>query len=56
MQKIEVFVLDEADRMLDLGFLPDVRKIVTRIPKQRQTLHMKELAPRNGHGKWPPSV
>jgi ATP-dependent RNA helicase RhlE len=35
---VEVFVLDEADRMLDLGFLPDVKRIVGRLPKDRQTL------------------
>lgn len=35
---IEVLVLDEADRMLDMGFLPDVRKIVELVPAERQTL------------------
>ncbi len=35
---IEIFVLDEADRMLDMGFINDVKKIVARIPKVRQTL------------------
>ncbi len=35
---IEVFVLDEADRMLDMGFLPDVRKIIARLPEKRQSL------------------
>ena len=35
---VEVLVLDEADRMLDMGFINDVRRIVGRMPKKRQTL------------------
>ena len=35
---IEYFILDEADRMLDMGFIHDVKKIIEKIPKQRQTL------------------
>ncbi|MEK6968685.1 MAG: DEAD/DEAH box helicase [Nanoarchaeota archaeon] len=35
---IEVFVLDEADRMLDMGFFRDVRKIIARLPQKRQSL------------------
>jgi len=35
---LEILVLDEADRMLDMGFIPDVRTIVNRLPKKRQTL------------------
>jgi ATP-dependent RNA helicase RhlE len=35
---VEVLVLDEADRMLDMGFIHDIRKIVAKIPKNRQTL------------------
>ena len=35
---VEAFVLDEADRMLDMGFVPDVRRIISLLPKQRQNL------------------
>lgn len=37
-RNVECFVLDEADRMLDMGFINDIRKIVAEIPTQRQTL------------------
>ncbi len=38
LSKIEILVLDEADRMLDMGFIHDIRKIIRLVPKQRQTL------------------
>ena len=42
---IEILVLDEVDRMLDMGFLPDVRKIVKRTPRKRQTLFFSATMP-----------
>jgi ATP-dependent RNA helicase RhlE len=45
LSDIEVFVLDEADRMLDMGFLPDVRRIIEKLPKKRQTLFFSATMP-----------
>ncbi len=46
LEAIETFVLDEADRLLDMGFIHDIRKIVKALPKQRQTLFFSAtLAP-----------
>lgn len=45
LDKIEVFVLDEADRMLDMGFIHDVRRIIAALPKQRQTLLFSATMP-----------
>jgi len=42
---LEVFVLDEADRMLDMGFIHDVRRIVRTLPKKRQTLLFSATMP-----------
>ena len=42
---VEIFVLDEADRMLDMGFIHDVRRIVAAVPKNRQTLLFSATIP-----------
>ena len=43
LREIEFFVLDEADRMLDMGFIHDIRKILPLLPKKRQTLFFSFL-------------
>jgi len=45
LRNIEFFVLDEADRMLDMGFIHDVRKVVKVLPKQRQTMLFSATMP-----------
>jgi ATP-dependent RNA helicase RhlE len=45
LDRIEVFVLDEADRMLDMGFIRDIRKIVAKLPERRQTLFFSATMP-----------
>ena len=45
LQHLEIFVLDEADRMLDMGFVTDVRKILTKLPPKHQTLFFSATMP-----------
>ena len=45
LQHIQTFVLDEADRMLDMGFINDVRKIIAKLPTKRQTLFFSATMP-----------
>lgn len=46
LDEVECLVLDEADRMLDMGFIHDIRKIVAKLPAQRQTLMFSATMPR----------
>jgi len=46
LSQVEMFVLDEADRMLDMGFIPDVRRITKALPRERQTLLFSATQPR----------
>ena len=45
LDNIDILVLDEVDRMLDMGFLPDVKRIVSKVPKDRQTLFFTATLP-----------
>ncbi len=47
LSQLEVFVLDEADRMLDMGFLPDLKRIISQLPRQRQSLFFSATMPPN---------
>ena len=45
LRDIQILVLDEADRMLDMGFMPDVRRILDKCPRERQTLLFSATVP-----------
>ena len=45
LEKVDILVLDEVDRMLDMGFLPDVKRIVQKCPRDRQTLFFTATMP-----------
>jgi ATP-dependent RNA helicase RhlE len=45
LEDVNIFVLDEADRMLDMGFSPDVKKIISHLPEKRQTLLFSATMP-----------
>ena len=45
LSEVEVFVLDEVDRMLDMGFIPDIKRVLAHIPAERQTLFFSATMP-----------
>lgn len=45
LSAVQVFVLDEADRMLDMGFIHDVKRVITQLPKEKQTLFFSATMP-----------
>jgi ATP-dependent RNA helicase RhlE len=50
LSAVEVFILDEADRMLDMGFINDIKKITNQLPKKRQTLLFSATMPKTVQG------
>ncbi|MBT7665693.1 MAG: DEAD/DEAH box helicase [Rhodospirillaceae bacterium] len=50
LDAVEVFILDEADRMLDMGFVRDVKKIIAAVPKRRQTMLFSATMPKSVQG------
>lgn len=47
LAEVSFFILDEADRMLDMGFLDDIMKIISKLPKERQTMMFSATMPEN---------
>lgn len=47
LNQVEIFTLDEADRMLDMGFVHDVKKVIAKLPKKRQTLFFSATMPQS---------
>ncbi len=47
LNSVEIFVLDEADRMLDMGFINDIKKIVAKLPTEKQTLFFSATMPKD---------
>ncbi|MBN2586415.1 MAG: DEAD/DEAH box helicase [Candidatus Fermentibacteraceae bacterium] len=45
LNEVEVFILDEGDRMLDMGFIPDIKRVLSHLPAQRQTLFFSATMP-----------
>jgi ATP-dependent RNA helicase RhlE len=45
LRQLQIFVLDEADRMLDMGFIHDVKRVITKLPAKRQTLFFSATMP-----------
>ena len=50
LSTIEVLVLDEADRMLDMGFLPDIKRILRYVPNREQTMQFSATMPADIRG------
>lgn len=47
LDQVECFVLDEADRMLDMGFMPDVKRLMSKLPRKRQTMLFSATMPKD---------